>query len=259
MRISPHVTALIDRCAPLWAAEAEIVRRYWTSPVRTPESDRLWLLRQMYKEYWDGFFPSYRWVADNVARIEAGCSSEEMLEEIEVMQEEFAHYLGFARVYAAVGDGAPLPDVESLRRAGNWPENVTLMALRAGHVRDHGDLGRRAHRFTEGGYCTLYAEGMALRGRGGIDERIAEACGQVHDDEFDHMLRGIAAIARDGEGLPEADWALLTEMAVEQMRARLAMRNAQFSFPVAAAELAAFAAGACAPLAFDYERAFGAA
>ena len=35
------------------------------------------------------------------------------------------------------------------------------------------------------------------------------------------------------------------------------MRNAQFSHPIAADRLEAICSGACEPIAFDYQRAFG--
>ncbi len=46
----------------------------------------------------------------------------------------------------------------------------------------------RAHLFTEGGYCALFREGMKLGGRGGVDDAIAAACAEIHDEEFDHMM-----------------------------------------------------------------------
>ena len=51
MPVSANLKRLIDANAPLWAGEAEIVRSYWTSPVRSPANDKLWLKRQCWKEY----------------------------------------------------------------------------------------------------------------------------------------------------------------------------------------------------------------
>ena len=136
----------------------------------------------------------------------------------------------------------------------NWPENTVLTEIRARHVREHGDLGRRAHAFTEGGYCTLYAEGTRLRGRGGIDDAIADACAKVLDDEWEHMLQGIAGL-EDDDAASAGPGRCLAELSVEQMRARIHMRNAQFGFPVAPARLAAIEGGDIVPLAFDYDRA----
>jgi len=263
MHIDSNLVAIVERSSPFWAAEAEIVHTYWDSPVRTTETDRLWLLRQMYKELWDGFYPSFRWITENFEDLESGYPACEMVEEIKVMQEEFAHYVSFASVYAALSlslsrDRA-IPSSARLRETGDWPENRELMQRRARHVREHGLLGKRAHRFTEGGYCTLYSEGMNLKGKGGADDLIAQACSVVYDDEFEHMLRGIADVAREGDSLANADWNILSDLAIEQLRARLRMRNSQFSFPVSEARMLALLAGECTPVVFDYDRAFGVA
>ena len=82
---------------------------------------------------------------------------------------------------------------------------------------------------------------------------IAEACEKVYEDEFGHMLKGIAGL--DAEGLSAADWATLERMALEQMRARIHMRNAQFGAPLAGAALERALAGRFNPLAFDYAKA----
>jgi hypothetical protein len=44
-------------------------------------------------------------------------------------------------------------------------------------------------------------------------------------------------------------------MAVEQLRARIHMRNAQFSGPLAGAALERALAGRCEPIGFDYRKA----
>ena len=53
----------------------------------------------------------------------------------------------------------------------------------------------------------------------------------------------------------DADWKLLTEISLEQLRARILMRQVQFGHPVGAARLAEILAGKCRPIEFDYERA----
>lgn len=255
MNINPNIVSLIDRCERLWAAEAEVARTYWDSPIRTGDTDRLWLLRQMYKELFDGALPSLHWARDNFDSIGDPQSRAEFLEEVDVLREEFIHYKGFAEVFEALS--GTTPGAAALRSLGAWPENDRLQALRARHRRDHGDLGLRAQRFTEGGYCTLYSEGMKLAAREGIDGMIARACSVVFNDEFGHMLRGIAHLDDAVGSLSSADWALLGELVEEQLRHRIVMRNAQFSAPVAPDRLAAIQRGACEPLAFDYQRAFG--
>jgi hypothetical protein len=252
-RPSEKLQRLIESNASLWAAEAEIVQSYWDSPVRTRETDILWLRRQMYKEFWDGFFPPYDSVISRMDQLETRVSRNDFLDAAETMYEEFVHYCLFAEVHdkLSIGDG-PLIDPQQLRITGDWKENKDLMNLRAEHKQRHPALGPRSHYFTEGGYCTLYSEGMKLKGRGGIDDMIAHACVRVYDDEFDHMLKGIAGM---DDNVSEDECRLLEELTAEQMRYRLYMRNSQFSFPVSAQRVEELCAGVSDPLEFDYARA----
>jgi len=242
---------LIDSNARLWAAEAEIVRNYWDSSVRTTETDILWLRRQMYKEFWDGFFPPFDNVISKMDLLERTVSRNDFLNAAEIMYEEFVHYCLFAEVHDKLNNG-PLIHPQQLRESGNWKENMGLMNLRSEHKKHHPALGPRAHYFTEGGYCTLYSEGMKLKGRGGTDDMIANACVRVYDDEFDHMLIGIANMDDD---LNEDECRLLEELTAEQMRYRIHMRNAQFSFPVSDKRVDELCNGILEPMEFDYQRA----
>ena len=251
---SAGLRRLIDANAPYWTGEAEVFRRYWRSEIRCPETDRLWLLRQAYKEYWDGFAAPLRRLGAEFETIDRGLDRQSALALAETIHEELAHYVAFAEAYEALlENGRPRLDPEQLRLHGNWPENAALCALRAEHKRLHGEIGERAHRFTEGGYCTLYAEGMRLRGGGGVDDLIAEACARVLEDEFDHMLQGVADL--DDANFDADDWELLRSLTVEQMKLRIHMRNAQFSHPLGPGRVAELCRGTADPLPFDYERA----
>lgn len=245
---------LVERNAPLWAGEAEVVRTYWHSPRRNAATDRLWVMRQMYKEYWDGIVPPLAALQRMLPQLEREVSRAQLRELSEVLHEEVEHYGLFADLYDLLkAPGTPTPDPETLKREGGWAENDTLMGVRARHRREHGVLGHRAYQFTEGGYCTLFSEGMKLRGRGGVDDAIAECCGHIYDDEFEHMLLGIIGV--DQEGLSDADWALLADLTTEQLQYRIRMRNAQFGFPVPEARIAELVAGKAEPLPFDYAHA----
>ena len=259
MKINPNMKTMIDRCSRLWAAEAEVFRSYWDSPIRTADTDRAWLQRQMYKELIDGVYSSFKWIQENFEGLETKIERNDILDEIKVMQEEFIHYSAFMEVYELLNNpqDTALPNPSRLRETGAWKENDLLMALRAGHRKEFGELGLRAQRFTEGGYCTLFSEGMKLRDRGGIDAQIAAACATVYEDEFSHMLRGIADIAISSESLSDEEWQTMSELVVAQLKQRILMRNAQFSHPVANERLEAICSGACEPIVFDYQRAFG--
>ena len=52
-----------------------------------------------------------------------------------------------------------------------------------------------------------------------------------------------------------SEWRALQAMSVEQLKGRILMRNAQFSFPLSGPRLADALAGRCAPLTFDYQKA----
>jgi hypothetical protein len=262
MQASANLKRLIDALAPYWAGEAEIVGTYFRSPNRTRESDLLWLARQAQKEFWDGFddenpglfIGTLKRLLASAERIDRGVDRYEILDLTEGLHAEFAHYCAFADAYDAIsGPGEPKLNPMMLRDMKSWPENDALGALRSEHRRAHGAIGMRACRLTEGGYCALFAEGAKLAGRTVADAAIAKACALVHDDEFGHMLKGIVGL--DRENLEPEEWRLLQSLAIEQMRARFAMRNAQFGRPVPPARLAELCQGRINPIAFDYAKA----
>jgi hypothetical protein len=245
---------LIAVNAPLWAGEAEVFRVYWDSTVRTRETDLLWLLRQSYKELEDGFLPVFRKLDDALRETEHPIEGNDLVEAAALMLQEAKHYCAFAAAYESLRrEGDPPLTLALVRRVGNWPENDALCRLRREHERAHGELGRRARLFTEGGYCTLYCEGMKLGGRDRVGDVIAAACARVYEDEIDHMLKGIAGL--EHERLSAADWDLLADLTGEQMRSRIRMRNAQFSYPLREERVAELCRGESEPLSFDYARA----
>jgi len=256
-----HIEHLVSVAAPYWAGEAEIVRTYWTSPQRTRETDLKWLARQCFKEFWGSgvskhdrggvFLGVLKSLVAKTPEIDVSFDRHDVLDVVEGLKAEFSHYCAFADIYDELRPaGTPRLNPKML---DSWPEEDELTAIRYRHQDQHGALGMRACKFTEGGYCTLFSAGMALKGKGGIEEKIAQACSFVFDDEFGHMLGGIAGIAKDG--LADADWRLLETLVVEQLRQRIRMRNAQFSHPVAETRIQAIYRGEIEPLAFDYERA----
>jgi hypothetical protein len=261
MARNQQLDRLINLSTPYWAGEAEVVRTYWTTPTRTRETDRLWLMRQCFKEFWGSgvnkhdrggvFMGALKSLAARAEEIDLSLDRYEALEWLEGIKAEFSHYCAFADICDELRPaGAPRLNPQILE---SWPEEDRLTALRFRHQAEHGALGLRACGFTEGGYCALFAEGRALDGKGGIDDKIAKACALVYEDEIDHMLAGIAGIAN--EGLSESDWLLLGELVVEQMKHRIHMRNAQFGLPLSGARIAAIFRGDIEPVRFDYQRA----
>jgi hypothetical protein len=266
MTFSANLQGLIDAAAPYWAGEAEVFRVYWSWDQRTRETDRLWLARQCSKEVWGsglapldkGIFlgPAEQLVA-LFPRIDVDVDRHEVLDVAEGLWAEFLHYCAFADAHDALAlPGEAKLNPHAVKSA--WKEDLELSELRFRHKRENPKLGDRATRFTEGGYCTLFSEGMSLRNstdkkHAKANALIAHACSKVYEDEFGHMLKGVAGL--DLEGLTSIDWRTLEAMSVAQLKGRILMRNAQFSYPLAGQHLEAALAGRCKPLPFDYEKA----
>ena len=261
MILNSNLQHLIDISAPLWAGEAEVVRTYWDSPVRNLETDLLWLRRQCFKEFNGKGLGEHKdlgilmgpltEIMESFPKIDAGVPRARILDLIETIQDEFTHYCLFADVYDAIRDDATPP--LDPHRIEEWKAEQELTDMRIEHNHTHGEVGVRASHFTEGGYCTLFREGMRLKGRGGADDLIAHACSEIYEDEFGHMLGGIVGL--DSEPMSDSDYKLMTQLVTDQLRARIRMRNEEFSFPLSEERVQAIYAGEIDPEPFDYERA----
>ena len=259
---STQLRSLVEAVAPLFAGEAEVFSTYWQSSIRTQETDRLWLLRQSRKEVWDtplgdqrGLYlgPAEDLIAD-FNRIDIDIPRSEILERMEGLYEEFSHYCAYADAYDAVREeNEPRLSPSRLKDVPDWPENVALRDRRAEIKKQYGAVGERACFFTEGGYCTLFSEGMKLAGNGGADDLIARAAALVYEDEFGHMCKGIVGL--DMENMSVTDWELITELSVDLAGMRIDMRNAQFSFPLSADRIAEIKSGDIEPINFDFQKA----
>jgi hypothetical protein len=261
MPFGQHLQRLITANAPLWAGEAEIVRTYWTSPVRTRETDKLWLRRQCWKEYAGSGASKGETMGmvsdlvvklkDQVPRLDISVDRHDLRDLLEHVYVEYTHYCLFADVYdSMLGKDEPRINANELT---TWPEEEALASRRRAIRSGLGKFGKRAAGFTEGGYCTLYSEGAKLSARPGLEGRIGRACQKVYDDEFGHMMEGVVGI--EEEGLSESDWAEMERLTVEQLRLRLYMRNSQFSHPLSNERIDEIIAGRIEPIAFDFKRA----
>jgi hypothetical protein len=246
--------ALVEANSPLWAGEAEIFRSYWDSPRRTRESDLSWIARQAHKELFDGVVPRVSDVQSQIDRMEADVSRGEVAVVLREASEELAHYCAFADLYDTLRRPAEPPlTFASLRDDWAWQQNTDLAVLRRIHRDRHGPIGARACALTEGGYGTIFVEGMGLRGRGGVDDLIADTCAAIYEEELTHMEEGLAGL--DEAELTRDEWALLTELTVEQLRLRIPMRNVQFGDVLSPERVREIQAGAVGPMPFDYGRA----
>lgn len=266
MALSKNLETLISLSQPLWAGEAEVVRTYWDSPVRTIDTDLLWIARQASKEFNGSGVAEYRnlgcFIGPLTELLEmfpkidsggAGVTRRAAFERIETIHEEFAHYMAFADLHDAIRPGGTPP--LNPHDVAPWAEDEALNQFRHDCMARHGEIGVRATKLSEGGYCTLFREGMRLAGRGGNEELIAAACARIYDDEFGHMLKGIVGLDGDGRQLRDEDWTLLRDLVVEILRHRIHMRNAEFSFPLPPERVRAIFAGEIAPEPFDYDTA----
>ena len=202
MALSPPLRRLIESAAPLFAGEAEVVRTYWDSPLRTIETDLRWLELQVFKEFKGSGVGDYdnrgvimgplTEVLEVLPRMDIEVPRHRIRDLLEGLYEEFTHLVAFADVYDAIRpEGTPKLDPH---RCQGWEEDNVLTRLRYKTLAEHGEIGARASKFSEGGYCTLFREGMRIAGRGGNDALIADACARVYDDEFEHMLGGIVGL-----------------------------------------------------------------
>ena len=266
MGISDNLRRVIEANARLWAGEAEVFRTYWTWTGRTRETDKQWLAYQCYKEVWsvvsgdpsEGLFMgTLKRIERMFPKIDAGIDRHAVLDEAEGLWAEFAHYCAFADAY----DAMLKPDEAKMNprmvKTTGWKADEALGALRHEHRKRFGAIGERACKFTEGGYCTLFSEGMKLAansgGHEGRDGLIAEACAKVYDDEFGHMLKGVVGL--DREGLTQDDWKLFEQITTEQLKSRILMRNDQFGKPLSEKRIRELQDGAATPVAFDYAQA----
>jgi hypothetical protein len=256
----PRFLRLVEISAPLFAGEAEVCRSYFSWAKRTKETDRIWLARQCYKEFWgSGFTDSDHslvgdWlstVLKMLPKIDIEIDRHEALELIEGAHAEYSHYCLFADIWDSLR--APGEPKLNPRVLANWPEGQALdgyrQEVRAKYA--EGKLAWASLKFTEGGYCTLYSEGAAIKGRGGLDDQIAKACRKVYDDELGHVLNGIVAVNEHAREVQ--DWDLLEKLVIEQLRRRVVMRNGQFSNPLPQSRIEEIYAGKIEPIRVDLD------
>ena len=166
-------------------------------------------------------------LSKQVPQLDITIDRHDLRDELEKHFVEYTHYCLFADVYDSLLEAGE-PHLNG-NQVTLWPEEDALAKFRANIRRGHGKLAR-ATGFTEGGYCTLYSEGAKLKGRPGVDGRIAKACQKVFDDEFGHMMYGVVGL--EINDMTAGDWAELIDVTCQILRLRLYMRNAQFSHPL---------------------------
>jgi hypothetical protein len=236
---------LIDAAMPFWNAEADITRRFFAAG---PSRDQYvkYLSAAVYKElnpvigygptggFANGLHMEFHRLVDRFRALEQG-DRRQLLARLEMMTEEFAHYVVMAEVLEFVL-GRPLTpdDVVQL------PEDARLNEMRRGYM-DSGDgCLRAAMEMTEGGGSSTFREASRLTG-GEIEDRLAAAMKLIHRDEENHYLD--AARKAAGTIRTDADFERMKRALIEVSIQRVRMRNEMFSDPMPEAELAALIAG----------------
>ena len=250
LRNNQEFTRLIEANAPYWAAESEVISSYWTSGIRSLQTDIKWIKHQLYKEYFDGIFSYTNLLNDVISQTIKPSQLDSIITYANVIKEEAEHFSLFLSLISEIRSDYSSLEAKDLREASDWPENQDLISLRKDHIRLSNKVGLRASKFTEGGYVALFREGKNIPIKSDIDIKISHTCGMILEDEFEHMILGIADLSL--ADFTELDWKLLTDFSVEQMKKRILMRNAQFSFPISDARLSMLLEGNAKPIDFDY-------
>ncbi len=231
---------LIAVAKPFWDAEAEITRRFFAGKPNREHYMR-YLKAAVYKElnpvigygpttgYANGLHMEFDSLVDRFNGLDRGVARRDMLARLEMMTEEFEHYVVLAEVLEFVLGRALTPeDPEQL------PEDRKLNAMRRGYVESGDPCVMAVMGLTEGGGSSTFREASKLTG-GEIEKRLAAAMTVIHRDEENHYLDAAAAAAaavRSGDDLDRMKCALL-EVSIQRVR----MRNEMFSEPMTDAEI----------------------
>jgi hypothetical protein len=233
------------------------VHAYFYGPLRNQSTDQQWLLHQIYKEYCDGVKPYANKLMNSIDNIADKTGRESLKDLAEIVCDEVDHFLMFVELWELLVGEQYSVDPARLARLGSWPENDALIQARQRHRDQSAKIGARAASFSEGGYMALFSEGSRLPAHSDFDKLLAKVCRSIYDDEFQHMLLGI--VQTDAQQLSDGEWDLLQVFSVEQMRLRVAMRQAQFGNPVPNDRLQILLEGGGEPVDFDYKSAMAVA
>lgn len=231
---------LIAIAQPFWDAEAEITRRFFAGTPSREDYIR-YLKAAVYKElnpvigygptagYANGLHMEFASLVDGFNGLDRDVARRDMLARLEMMTEEFEHYVVLAEVLELVLARALTPDDPE-----QLPEDRKLNDMRRGYV-ETGDAGLAAVMgLTEGGGSSTFREASKLTG-GEIEQRLADAMKIIHRDEENHYLdaaEAAAAAVGSEDDLERMKRALL-EVSIQRVR----MRNEMFSEPMTASEI----------------------
>jgi hypothetical protein len=235
-----YEAAMIALAKPFWDAEAEITRRFFAGkPSR--EHYLRYLKAAVYKElnpvigygptagYANGLHMEFESLVARFHGLDRDVARRDMLARLEMMTEEFEHYVVLAEVLEFVLGRALTPE-----DAAQLPEDRKLNDMRRGYVETGDPCLAAVMGLTEGGGSSTFREAAKLTG-GEIEDRLAAAMKVIHRDEENHYLdaaKSAAAAVRSDDDLDRMKRAL-REVSIQRVR----MRNEMFSEPMSDAEV----------------------
>lgn len=232
--------------AAAWAAEAEVVRRYFAR-CRTPEADIRWVRYQLFKE-WSGSgvyggpgTDVASLLADTVSRIRQVTLATEVVEmkqlvaELTFAADEFRHTSQLFELYRQL----TTPDSRAIDALGDLKEGRALTALR--HDLRETPIGRIVVDLSEGGGLGMYfgikEHFVSFPPRDDIEVAIKDIAHRTLCDEVEHLVNRFASSLALGED--PVVWGVVAADLRRVCEQKLRERNEQFSHPLSDADLAA--------------------
>ena len=231
---------LIAVARPFWAAEAEITRRFFAGK---PDRDKVvkYLRAAVYKElnpvigygptagYTNGLHMEFNGLVDRFNGLDRDVDRRQFLARLEMMTEEFEHYVVLAEVLElALGRKLTPDDPQQL------PEDARLNEMRRHYVESGQPCLKAAMGLTEGGGSSSFREAAKLTG-GELEKKLAAAMKIIYADEKNHYEDA----ARDAAEsvVSEDDLEQMKTAIAEVSRQRVEMRYEMFSQPISRAEV----------------------
>ena len=231
---------LIAVATPFWDAEAEVTRRFFAGPPTRDQYIR-YLGAAVYKElnpvigyapsdgFANGLHMEFQGLVDRFTGLDRDADRRKFLARLEMMTEEFEHYVVLAEVLEFVLGRKLTPD-----DAVQLPEDAKLNEMRRVNMESGDPCLRGAMELTEGGGSSTFREAARLKG-GEIEERLAAAMKIIHRDEENHYQE--AARSAAGTIGSDDDFLRMKRTLIDVSAQRVRMRNEMFSDPMPQAEL----------------------
>lgn len=245
--VAPVQDALMAS-APYWAAEHEIAVRYFASPDRTLETDKLWVGHQMFKE-WTGsgvYGPRSTTVATMIKEVAAEVGDldghavaphplKATCDKLGFASDELRHYAQLHDLFLLIEPASAPPSIAAL---GTLADGTALTDLRLKHRDD--PLGAIAVDLSEGGGLGLYfgirAAASSLDRRKPVDREILEVADRTIEDETRHLIGRFRGALK--AGLDPAQWVTVSDILRTISHQKLLERNEQFGNLLTAEEVA---------------------